>query len=564
VAERTGGTEEDPLANYHPVEPQDAPDGESFDAAAPAPALAAAPPVSVRTAGRPSRRKAPSGAQAAAAAPANQSGTQPVSQPAEALPELPAPPPVVALNPIEAGAEVAVLTAILTDPESFDDISARLSDEDFGAPAHRHIYAAIVACDNSGRPFDPITVADELSRAGTLSQAGGKAYLDRLLTSDPAFEHISAYVDIILDRSLRRRMVGASRQIGATALDPKIEAADALNQAEHTMFEIGKARTTSSLAPMTLVMAKVNEDMLRARNTKIIGHSTGIDELDRVTGGLQGGQLIIVAARPGMGKTVIGMQIARHISEVGDLVVPFLSYEMSHSEIGFRLLSAGSGIDLGSLRRGHVPDGMDGPLVHEVQRLAQLRLHIDDRPPETISGVRSAMRRLARRGPLGAIVIDYIQLMHGDGGKRDENRTQEVGSISRGLKLLAGELDVPIIAISQLSRALESRPNRRPTMADLRESGALEQDANLILAVYRDWVYDRTSDERHAELLILKNRQGPQAQIAMDWEPSCVRFRNTDRTLDAPARRGPAGPAAGGGFGGFGGGGAAVVRPDIF
>lgn len=452
-----------------------------------------------------------------------------------------------ALNPIEMEAEQSVLAAVLTSPKVFDDICDQLAAPDFGAPVHEAIWAAIVACDASGRPFDPITVADEMRRAGTLGNRGD--YLKGLLALPVTIENLDAHVEIVLDRALRRRMVSAARTIGGAALNPQNDASVALDIAEQQVFELGQRQSASSLAPMAQVIAKTQAEMARARSAKIVGRSTGITELDEVTGGLRGGQFIIIAARPAMGKSILALQIAAHIAAVEDLPVPFFSYEMQHEELGIRLMASHTGVSMNELNRGHIPtgDGMDRVFANEVAKLSGLRLLIDDRPPPTVSGLRSEIRRLARRGPLGAVVVDYLQLLDGDAGKRSENRTQEVAFISRTLKMLAVELDVPVIAVSQLSRQSESRPNKRPMLNDLRESGSLEQDANLVMALYREWVYDRTQDETHAELLLLKNRQGPLAEIAIDFEGPCARFRNTDREVDRSFAAAPAGPPAGGG-----------------
>lgn len=469
------------------------------------------------------------------------------------------------LNPIELGAERSILAALLTTPRVYDDLCDRLSSGDFGAPVHESIYAAVVACDASGRPFDVITLADEMRRAGTLDRANNGDYLRDLAASPSALESLDAHVDIVLDRSLRRRMVSAARVIGTAALDPGNDSTTALDIAEQHVFELGQKRTEPSLAPMSEVMAKTQAEMAKARTAKIVGRSTGINRLDEITGGLRGGQLIIIAARPAMGKSVLALQFASHIAETEDLPVPFFSYEMQHEELGVRLIASHTGISMNDLNRGHIPthDNMERVFAREVAKIVESRLLVDDRPPPSVTALRSEIRRLARRGPLGAVVVDYLQLLDGDNGRRSENRNQEVSFISRTLKLLAVELDIPVIAVSQLSRQSEGRPNKRPMLNDLRESGALEQDANLVLALYREWVYDRTCPEEHSELLVLKNRQGPLDEIAVDFDGPCARFKNTDRILE----RGPVAPGPGGGFGGgqagggFGGGGR---NPDLF
>lgn len=451
---------------------------------------------------------------------------------------------------VDSNAEQAVLVAILTTPKVYDDVCERLISTDFAVPVHQAIYAAIVACDTSGRPFDAITVTDEMHRAGTVGLAHGGKYVHELARCAVQLESLDSHVEIVLEKALRRRMLETARAVGSAAVDPVLSSTDVLDLAEQHIFELGQERHEPSLSPLSQVLAKTQAQMSKARNSLIVGRSTGLKRLDEVSGGLRGGQLVIVAARPSMGKSVLAMQLAAHIAQVEGLPVPFFSYEMQHEELGVRLLASFTGISMNELNRGQIPQdaGMDKVFAQAVEDLSELPLLIDDRPPTTVTGLRSEVRRLARRGPLGAVVVDYLQLLEGDPTKRNENRTQEVSYISRVLKLLAVELDVPVIAVSQLSRASENRPNKRPMLNDLRESGSLEQDANLVLALYREWVHNRTLDERHAEILVLKNRQGALDDFAVDFDGPCARFKNTSRELM---------PHGGGSFGdggGYGGG----------
>lgn len=470
-------------------------------------------------------------------------------------------PPQGKLNPIEDAAERSVLACLLTTPKVFDDLCDTLRPADFGRPLHEAIYAAVVSCDASGRAFDPLSVADEMRRAGTMGGRDVTGYVQSLAASAAALESLSSHVAIVLDRSMRRRMVAAARAIGSAALDPTVEAASALDLAEQHVFDLSQQHAEPSLAPMAQILAKTQQQMAMARSKRLVGRPTGITKFDDLTGGLRGGQLVIVAARPAMGKSILALQWAAHIAASEGLPVAFFSYEMSHEELGIRLLAASTGISMNELNRGHIPtgDGMDRVFADAVENLGSLPLLIDDRPPSTVTGLRSEARRLARRGQLGAIVVDYLQLVEGDGTRKSgENRTQEVSYISRTLKQLAVELDVPVIAVSQLSRAPELRPNKRPQLADLRESGSLEQDANLVVGVYRDWVYDRSCPDEDAELILLKNRQGPLDTFALDFQGACARFANTDREpTSAPM---PAPPAAGGGMGGA----RSATRVDLF
>lgn len=460
-------------------------------------------------------------------------GTPPTRPPAE----------VGSVNPVDDSAERVVLAGMLTSQQLFEDISEALSPDDFGVPAHRNIYAAIVQCDSTGKPFDPVTVADAMTSSGTLNASGGLDYLNSLTIHFDQPEYWGSHLEIVRDRSLRRRMLGAARLIGRSATDPGRAASEVLDDAEQAVFELGRANDSSGAPSMSQVVARVHAEMEAAGNSSLVGHSSGFGELDKLTGGFRGGQLVVIGARPGMGKSALALQIARHIAETSGKVVPFLSYEMTASELGFRLLSSATGIGLSELLRGYVPSGMDRVLAHEAEKMAELPLILNDQPPVRISAARSYVRRVARRAPVGAIFVDYLQLQTGDGVRRDENRTQEVSTISRTWKLVASELDVPVFAVAQLNRGLENRPNKRPILSDLRDSGSIEQDANMIAFLYNEARYRTDADETQTELIIAKNRQGPQATIPLDWDGPCVRFTSSTRALNT-------GGNTGGGFGG--------------
>lgn len=444
--------------------------------------------------------------------------------------------------PVDADAEAHVLAALLTSPEAFLDVSERLVADDFGVPAHAVIYAAIVDLDTTGKPIDAITVANELRRRRLLAKAGGPDYVAQLLEVAPTVDHVAAHADIVAEKALARRLVEAGRHISGTALAAQLPAADALTDAETTIFALGATRRRSSLTPMPQAVAETMAELAKSRNRLLLGHPTGFPELDRLTGGFQGGQLITLAARPAMGKSAFALQLATHIAGATGLLVPFISYEMSLSELTMRMLSTAVNYDLHKLRQGDLPQGMDRDLAVAAEHLTELSVLIDANPPESISSVRSAMRRLARRGEIGAIVIDYLQLMEGDQRFRDSNRTQEVSEISRGLKRLATELDVPVIALSQLNRQLETRPNKRPMLSDLRESGSIEQDSSLVMFLYRDHVYNATSPANLAELIIAKQRNGPSnVTVPLFFDAHCARFRSAPTTfnLATPAANDP-------------------------
>jgi replicative DNA helicase len=426
--------------------------------------------------------------------------------------------------PVDAEAEASVITGLLTAPEVFLDVTAILEPEDFAVTQHQDVYRAILACDAAGRPIDVITVTDALRKAKRLSRVGGSEAVEAFAARSGESTNILAHAQIIADKAKLRRLYSAGRGIATAATAPSAEAGDVLSEAESQIFAIGQERSRGSLVEMAQAVPKMLEMLARARTSVLSGQSTGFNGLDRLTGGFQGGQLIILAARPAMGKSALAVQIARHIAETSGGYVPLLSYEMSSTEILMRMLSTSLGYDLLRLRNGDIPSGMERDMAVAAQKMAELTMFIDDNPPETIGGVRSAMRRLARRGPISAIVIDYLQLMSGESRHANENRTQEVSEISRGLKRLATELNVPVIALSQLNRQLEQRPNKRPSLSDLRESGSLEQDANAVLFLYREHVYNAAADAGAAELIISKQRNGPLGTVRLRFDGTCARF----------------------------------------
>jgi replicative DNA helicase len=432
--------------------------------------------------------------------------------------------------PVDAEAEASVIIGLLTAPDVFLDVTEILTPEDFALVVHQDIYRAALACDAAGRPVDVITVTDALRRTKRLSRVGGAEAVEAFAARSGESTNIMAHAQIVAERSRLRKLFAAGRAIATDSSTPEAEAAQVLAEAESRIFAIGQERSRGSMIEMAQAVPKMLEALARARTTVLSGQSTGFEGLDRLTGGFQGGQLIILAARPAMGKSALGVQIARHIAETSGGYVPLLSYEMSHSEITTRMLSTALGYDLLKLRSGDVPAGMERDTAIAAQKMAELSMLIDDNPPETIGGVRSAMRRLARRGPVSAVVVDYLQMLSGESRQSNDNRNQEVSEISRGLKRLATELDVPVIALSQLNRQLEQRPNKRPSLSDLRESGSLEQDANAVLFLYREHVYNASADPSAAELIIAKQRNGPLGTVRLRFNGTCAKFSEDSST----------------------------------
>jgi replicative DNA helicase len=428
---------------------------------------------------------------------------------------------------VAVDAEIAVLAAALSNVENFHDVSDLITVEDFSHPAHAAIYEAMQACDAEGRTLDILTVSDAMRRLGTLERYAGSDLLDAILgAAGSTIGNTVAHAEMISDRALRRRVLSSARDIATEASAAESTGAGSLSFAEQSVFSIIRAGGQSNLRTIAEALPETLAQLANASPDVLLGQSTGFAELDSLTAGLQGGQLMILAGRPGMGKSALAVGMARHVAETsGDMVV-ILNYEMSSSELLIRMLASSLGIDVLDLRRGQLTPEAERDLASHAQRLAALPILIDDNPPATIAGVRSSMRRVARRGPLALIVVDYLQLLSGESNGRGEaNRTQEVSTISRGMKVMSRELDVPVMALSQLSRALESRPDRRPRLSDLRESGSLEQDADMVLFVYRDGAYYPEADPTAAELILAKQRSGPSGvTVHAVWEPQCARF----------------------------------------
>ena len=433
--------------------------------------------------------------------------------------------------PVDAAAEASVLGGLLTSPDAYLDVADLLGAADFGAPGHADIYQAIRACDEAGRPVDQVTVAHELRRMKRLGPAGGVERLAALVETASEGANVVAHARIVAEKALLRRIADAGRLMVSDGLSPDADGPAALERAEQSVFALAREGRASTLTPLAEAVPSALRELAETRGRALLGVPSGLTRLDRMTSGFRGGQLIVLAARPGVGKSALALQMAHHIAATtGDAVI-FNSLEMSTSELTFRLLANTLGYDSQRLAQGDVPDALSRDLAVAAAKLAEVPLLLDDSPPPSITGLRSAMRRAARRRPLAAIVVDYLQLMQGDLRWRDGNRTQEVSEISRGLKLLASELDVPIIALSQLNRALENRPNRRPQLSDLRESGAIEQDANAVLFLYRDNQDARGEGAGTGELIVAKQRSGPTGVVHLRLDMASSRI--TD--VDAPA-----------------------------
>jgi replicative DNA helicase len=434
------------------------------------------------------------------------------------------------LPPQAREAEESVLGGLLLDSGRYDEVTQVLRAEDFYTHAHRTIFRAIGALVDAGEPADVITVSEWLETNQQLEAVGGLAYLGELAQSTPSAANLSAYGRIVRDRAILRGLIESATAIIERAYQPEGRSpSEVLDFAEKTIFDIAQndTRRSSAFQPLKRLLTQAVErvDELYQSDRALTGLSSGFADLDEWTAGLQNSDLIIVAGRPSMGKTSLAMNIAESVAFDEKKTVAVFSMEMPGLQLAMRMLSSLSRVNFGKLRSGRVEDGDWARIMSTLQMLENTPIYIDDSAALTPMEIRSRARRLAREHGLGLVVVDYIQLMQA--GESNENRATEISIITRSLKGLAKELNVPVIALSQLNRSLEQRPNKRPVMSDLRESGAIEQDADVILFVYRDEVYHEDSADRGtAELIIGKQRNGPIGTVRLAFRGEFTRFEN--------------------------------------
>jgi replicative DNA helicase len=430
-------------------------------------------------------------------------------------------------------AEQSVLGGLLLDNSAWDRAGDLLTDSDFYRYEHKAIYAAIGALVGASRPADVITVYEQLQSHGKAEECGGIAYLNALAQSVPSAANLRRYAEIVRERAVLRKLIEASDEIATNAFNPQGRAvSQILDEAEGRIFKIGEegSRTRQGFQSMDQLVVQLIDRVTELHENgaeEVTGVRTGFYDLDRLTAGLQAGDLIVLAARPSMGKTAFALNIAENVAVQEGLPVAVFSMEMGASQLALRMVGSLGRIDQGHLRTGKLGDDEWGRLSEAVDRLKNASLFIDETPALNSAELRARARRQARQcGKLGLIVIDYLQLMSGS-STSDENRATELGEISRGLKALAKELQCPVIALSQLNRSVESRNDKRPMMSDLRESGAIEQDADVIMFIYRDDYYNKESKEPGvAEIVIGKQRNGPVGTVKLTFLKPLTRFDN--------------------------------------
>ncbi len=435
-------------------------------------------------------------------------------------------------------AEQSVIGGLLRDNAAWDRIADFMHADDFYRYDHRIIFEQMVRLINSGKPADVITVYEACQQLGKADDVGGLAYLNAMAQNTPSAANIRRYAEIVRDRGILRKLVTVADEISGDAFNPQgKEVKQMLDEAESKIFAIaeqgarGSQGWTAVQPLLTQVVERIDELYSRENQGEITGVPTGFIDLDRMTSGLQAGDLVIVAGRPSMGKTAFSINIGENVAIEAGLPVAVFSMEMGGTQLAMRMLGSVGQLDQHRLRTGRLNDEDWPRLTHAIQKMNDAQLYIDETPALNPIEMRARARRLARQcGKLGLIIVDYLQLMQGS--KQGDNRTAEISEISRSLKGLAKELHCPVIALSQLNRSLEQRPNKRPVMSDLRESGAIEQDADVIIFLYRDEVYNPDSpDKGTAEIIIGKQRNGPIGAIRLTWIGQYTKFGNYSGNL---------------------------------
>ncbi|RMF12799.1 MAG: replicative DNA helicase [Candidatus Dadabacteria bacterium] len=441
--------------------------------------------------------------------------------------------------PHQSDAERAVLGAVLRDNHQMDNLVDVLSPDDFYVGIHRRMFAAMQELNRRGEPIDTVTLVEAIDR-DALDEAGGVGYITDLFDmtlpgTDPMY-----YAGIVAEKSRRRQLVHIATEVAGRAYDPDEPVDELVGETERRLIELTESSDTRPYHNIADLAAEAVKTIESRWNKELVGLDTGFTDLNEKTGGLHPNELIIIAARPGMGKTSFALNVAMNAASLSKKGVLFFSLEMGAEQLVQRLLSSESGIDQQKLRKGIFSRQEWPAIIDAAGRLGQIPLFINDTPALTVPKIFASARRLIadlRRNEavdgLGLIVVDYLQLM--SAGRKVDRRDLEVGEISRGLKLLAKDLQIPVIALSQLNRSLESRSDKRPMLSDLRESGAIEQDADVIMFIYRDDVYHEDSDRPNvAEIIIGKQRNGPLGTVELRFTPEFTRFDNLDRIHDVP------------------------------
>ncbi len=439
--------------------------------------------------------------------------------------------------PQNVEAEQAVLGAILLDGEALTVVMERITSDDFYRSAHQRIFEAMVDLSEENEPVDLITLTASLQTRQQLEEVGGVSYLSELAKAVPTSANVDYYAQIVEEKSMLRRLIRAASEIVSNGFASAEDVGDIIDQAEQRIMEISNRRSGNGFISIRDVLMEVFErvEFLHQHKGGTTGIPSGFPALDKMTSGFQKSDLIIVAARPSVGKTAFALNIAQNVGVRGKETVAIFSLEMAASQLVQRIICAEANVDAGRMRTGFLePDDWE-KLTMAISTLSEANIYIDDSPTITVSSIRTKCRRLKKEKGLSMILIDYLQLVHSR-ARNSENRQQEVSEISRTLKAIARELEVPVIALSQLSRGVEQRQDKRPLMSDLRESGSIEQDADIVAFLYRDDYYNQDSEKKNIiEIIIAKQRNGPVGTVELVFLKNYNKFVNLDRTHSEPA-----------------------------
>jgi len=439
--------------------------------------------------------------------------------------------PAGKIPPQNLDAEKSLLGAVLIDEETLADVSEHASAKDFYDKRHAAIYAAMIRLYERHKPVDLLTLTDELTKKDELDMIGGSAYLTELTNYVPTAAHAEAYAEMVAQKAIRRRLIRASAEIGELGYAEDADVQELLQKAEQELFSVSDQSLKQDLVSIEQILTDSFDRMEELHRNKgaLRGVRTGWRDLDNMTAGLQRSDLIILAARPAMGKTTLVTNLAYNVATVAKQPVLFFSLEMSKEQLVDRMLADASGVDAWNIRTGNLSDEDFSKLSEAMGEMAEAPIYLDDTPGLSVMDMRTKARRAAHDAPLGLIIVDYLQLMQGS-GKDNGNRVQEVSEISRGLKLIAREMNVPVIALSQLSRSAENRSPQIPQLADLRESGSIEQDADIVMFIYREAYYNpETERENITDLIIAKHRNGPVGKVELYFHPERLRFMSLDK-----------------------------------
>ncbi len=436
------------------------------------------------------------------------------------------------IPPQNVDAEMSLLGAILIDEEVLADVTEIIKGRDFYDKRHMTIYEAMVRLFEHHKPVDLLTLTDELKKKDQLDEIGGSQYLTELTNYVPTAAHAATYAEMVATKAVRRRLIKASGDISELGYHEDNTVQELLEMAEKELFAVSDQSLRQDLVSVETILLESFDRLEELHRNKgaLRGVKTGFRDLDAMTAGLQRSDLIILAARPAMGKTALVTNLAYNVATLNKMSVLFFSLEMSKEQLIDRMLADVSGVDAWNIRTGNLSDDDFGKLSEAMGEMSEAPIYIDDTPGLTVLEMRTKARRAAHQAPLGLVIVDYLQLMSSSVARRDGNRVQEVSEISRGLKLLARELNVPVIALSQLSRSVESRTPQIPQLADLRESGSIEQDADIVTFIYREKYYNPDTDRGDiADLIIAKHRNGPVGKVELYFDPNRIRFMSLDK-----------------------------------